>query len=73
APPAPPAPPAWPEAPATGQTIRMDRQPEAASAPAAEAKPSASALTEERLAILRMVEQGKITAQEASLLLEALG
>ena len=65
-------------APATGPTIRMDQaqatpQSEATATGSDDAPRAAADLTQERLAILRMVESGKITSDEAAMLLEALG
>lgn len=83
-PPEPPhsSPPPPPEA-ATGATIRINvthatdiPAPAAEPAPATLAQaapPSGATLDEQRAAILRMVADGRITPEEADLLLEALG
>ncbi|GIW02488.1 DUF4097 family beta strand repeat-containing protein [Roseiflexus sp.] len=87
APPPPPhAPPPPPHAPpppaaATGTTIRINvEQPSGEStpvtvdeAPVQETAPSGTTIEEQRAAILRMVAEGRITPEEADLLLEALG
>jgi hypothetical protein len=77
APPRPPAPPRprGPESSYTGQTVRIDREPDTAapSAPAADAAPpQARNLDEERLAILRMVHEGRLAPDEAEMLLRGL-
>ncbi|ABX05858.1 MAG TPA: hypothetical protein DEF47_09080 [Herpetosiphon sp.] len=59
----------------TGDTVRISPE-QAAAAQAATAAPAETPAvdkTQERLAILKMVQSGKISADEAALLLEALG
>jgi len=78
----PPEPPHPPEA-ATGATIRINVTPapdvsapdeKPALAASAQTAPSSGAtLDDQRAAILRMVADGRITPEEADLLLEALG
>ncbi|MGQ9828881.1 MAG: SHOCT-like domain-containing protein, partial [Roseiflexus sp.] len=75
-PPHPSQPPHPPEA-ATGATIRINVEqtsgfPASAGEPAP-TSPSGTTLEEQRAAILRMVADGRITPEEADLLLEALG
>jgi hypothetical protein len=82
-PPHPPGPPHPPEA-ATGATIRINvtqapdasapaDEPAQAKAPEQAAPSSGATLEDQRAAILRMVADGRITPEEADLLLEALG
>jgi hypothetical protein len=79
----PPEPPHPPEA-ATGATIRINvthapdasapaDEPAQATAPEQAAPSSSATLEDQRAAILRMVADGRITPEEADLLLEALG
>ena len=65
--PRPPQPPTPPQPPYTGQTQRIDPVPEAATP----AQPSAN-LDAERLAILRMVHEGRLAPDEAEMLLRGL-
>jgi hypothetical protein len=82
-PPHPSQPPHPPEA-ATGATIRINvthapdasapaDEPAQATAPEQAAPPSGATREDQRAAILRMVADGRITPEEADLLLEALG
>jgi hypothetical protein len=82
-PPHPPGPPHPPEA-ATGATIRINvthapdvhapaEEPAPATAPEQAVPSSGATLEDQRAAILRMVADGRITPEEADLLLEALG
>lgn len=66
-PPEPPVPPVPPARPPTAS------RPAAPERPRPETGESASATAAERLAILKMVQEGQITAEEADLLLRALG
>lgn len=81
-PPVPPVPPAAPHAPFTGQTVRIDREEASSVTPMSEApttsrpEPTAAEATRdldaERLAILRMVHEGRIAPDEAEVLLRGL-
>lgn len=87
APPAPPAPPQrisimdndgssstnTVQSPATGQTINLKNEQAFAVGEQQSAPQSEADKTQERLAILKMVQAGKISADEAALLLDALG
>ena len=66
-PPIPPKGPGAPRAPYVGQTVRIER--EAATATAA--RPAEEVQTD-KLAILRMVSEGRMTIDEAELMLRAL-
>lgn len=73
-PPRPPRPPRPPQPPHsyTGQTVRIDRESDDAPATAtAEAQPPRD-LDAERLAILRMVHEGRLAPDEAEMLLRGL-
>lgn len=70
----PPTPPTPPRAPFTGQTVRIDRE-DSSSVTEAPAPPSGEPsrdLDAERLAILRMVHEGRIAPDEAEVLLRGL-
>ncbi len=68
-PPVPPVPPApgAPRAPYVGQTVRIERETPVATAP----RPAEEVQTE-KLAILRMVSEGRMSIDEAELMLRAL-
>jgi DUF4097 and DUF4098 domain-containing protein YvlB len=55
------------------QRPRPPKEPKPPRPPAAERRRAPSATREEQVAVLKMVEEGKITAEEAELLLNALG
>jgi len=72
--PTPPTPPTPPRGPFTGQTVRIDREESSSAMPMPE-PPAAEAsrdLDAERLAILRMVHEGRIAPDEAEVLLRGL-
>jgi DUF4097 and DUF4098 domain-containing protein YvlB len=78
APPVPPVPPAPPTPPAGSARPRADQFPQSVVPPPFEqttqtTNESASHLEQEREAILRMIAQGRITAEEGDMLLEGLG
>lgn len=76
--PTPPQPPFGGRSSYTGQTVRIDRETDDAAAaandaaPATEAAPAAPNLDAERLAILRMVHEGRLAPDEAEMLLRGL-
>lgn len=77
APPRPPAPTnvsTPPEPPATGPTMRLGAETDAADAPAPQASNAVAPDVEtERAAILQMIAEGRISPEEGDMLLDALG
>lgn len=73
-PPVPPVPPTPPRAPFTGQTVRIDREESSTvtEMPTPPAGEQSRDLDAERLAILRMVHEGRIAPDEAEVLLRGL-